>query len=169
LSFTRSWRSYPKDAEEVAAADAAEIGEPFDGLPEYVIFNFGFDEEDRTALYMDHDRACLVRSVDIAETLDASRAVAMEWVGADGIELAFRYLPGVYQASFVGYVTGSFPEHRPREFMWALPGEDPRSEYVPFREFPPNLKPTEVTPKPGHTSFGLLPRYVVDRMLDRVW
>jgi hypothetical protein len=158
----------PKNAEEVAA-EAAEIGEQFDGLPEYVIFNFGFDEEERTELYMDHDRTCLVRSFDVAETLDASRAVATEWVGAKGIELAFRHLPGVYQASFVAYVTGSHPEHHPSEFMWAIPSDDPRNEFVPFREFPPRVGPTEVTPEPGNVSFGLLPRYAVDRMLDRAW
>jgi hypothetical protein len=119
---------------------------------------------------MEHDRTCLVRGVDVRDTVDASRVPGTEWVGANGFETPFRYLPGVYQAAFVAYVTGSHPDAHPSEFMWATPGEDPGSEWLPFREFPPRLEPTEVTPEPGKVSFGLLPRNALDQMpSDRGW
>src|SRR5919106_561012 len=63
IVFHQELARLPKDTAERAAAEAAAEGAPFEDFPEFVAFNFGFNEEDRVALYMEHDRTCLVRGV----------------------------------------------------------------------------------------------------------
>jgi hypothetical protein len=163
-------RLLPPNALEPARAEAEESGEPFAGLPEFVVLTFAFSEDDRVALYMDGDRKCLVYGVEVADSLSDAERHAREWVGAGSVELPFRHLPGVYQAAFIEYVTGAdLPPHE-SEFAWVLPTAGGEGEHMPFREFPPRTGPTDFTPDPKVVSFGLLPRAAVDELMgSRGW
>jgi hypothetical protein len=129
-----------------------------------VVFNFGFDNEDRTSLYGDHDRTVLVREVDVARDLPSAVASAQAWVGKAGEQFPFQNIPGVYQAAFVEFVTGNRVEMSETEFMWALPAE---GDHVPFREFPPRLKESDTSPGPDKVGFALFPRQVVEQMYKK--
>jgi hypothetical protein len=161
--FYQELAQLPKDTATEAAEEAAAAGEAFDEFPEFVAFHFGFSEEDRVELYMDFDRTCLVRGVEAVTTLAVAKEEAADWVGEGAIELPFEFLPGVYQFAFIDYLTGQYHDAHETEFMWALPPSDGNA-YIPFREFPPKVKPTEFTPDPAKVSFGLLPLEAVQQL-----
>jgi hypothetical protein len=161
-------RLMPRNAEELAAREAAEQREDFQGLADFMVFKLAFEEDDRGALYMDGDPSCLIYELEGAASPEGANALAWAWVGATGITCSFEHLPGVYQAAYISYLRGDPVEPDPTQMMWALPSE--RADAVPIREFPPRLKPTDLTPEPGTVSFGLLPRAAVDAMYrQRGW
>jgi hypothetical protein len=157
-------RLLPNDVEEIAAREAAERGDPFEGVPSYVIYKMAFNEDDRVPLYMDGDPACLVHEVGTADEEPPALSEARAWAGSGGKEYEFEHLPGVYQAAYLSSVRGTPVDSDPTQFMWAIPGD---GDLVPVREFPPRNGPTDMTPEPGTVAWSLLPRSAIDELLAR--
>jgi hypothetical protein len=100
---------------------------------------------------MDVDVEAVVHGAWREHDLDVARAIAAEWVHA-AEPMGFEYLPGVFQAAFVQFVTGIRQEPHETQFMWALPSD---ADYMPMREFPPKVDAS------GEGKFMLMPREAV--------
>jgi hypothetical protein len=159
----------PENIEDLAMREAQEQGIAFDGFCEYVTYMFGFEHDDRVGLYMDYDRSCLVKGVVPIRTLEDAKREADRWVGDGSIITPFSSLPGVYQLSFVEYITGIEQESHPSEFCWAI-DSDESTPMVITRRFPPAANPTEDDPNPDEVLFSLLPRHAVQEIFSgRGW
>ena len=159
----------PENIEDLAMREAQEQGIAFDGFCEYVTYMFGFEHDDRVGLYMDYDRSCLVKGVVPIRTLEDAKSEADQWVGEGSIVSPFSSLPGVYQLSFVEYITGVEQESHPSEFCWAI-YSDASTGMVPTRRFPPAASPTEDDPNPDEVSFFLMPMHAIQEIFSgRGW
>jgi hypothetical protein len=144
----------PDGAASLAQGQAAESGEPFEGLAEYVVAKLAFAEKDRIHLYMDFDPVCLVYEADAVMTVAEADESARAWVGDSAVPMPFEHIPGIFQAQFVSFILQREVEGATEQFSWVLP---PQGDVYPFREFPPRTHPTEFTPRPGVVTVGLLP------------
>jgi len=134
---------------------------PDRGMPSHGVFKFDFDDDDRFALYMEHDTAAVIREVEVAFDIDEATATARGWVGEPCTQCHFVNIPGAYQAALIEAVTGVPRFWNEMAISWWLPGDGP---YVPFRKYPPPLNephgfvlmPLEVE-HASHRSFLLSP------------
>lgn len=138
----------PKAVLDEWKADA-ETEQPGRGMPSHGVFQFDFSDDDRVALYMDHDKSAVIRNVVTAFDNDEASAAVIEWVGESGQEAELENVPGVYLSALIEAVTGVERFWNEHELAWWLPGDGP---YVPYRKYPPPvneavgfvLMPTEV-------------------------
>jgi hypothetical protein len=152
-ALERMPKSTLKTWEEDAATDY-----PGRGMPSHGVFKFDFDEDDRIALYMDHDRSVLIREVDVAFDLDEARRAAVAWVGDPFTECGPENVPGVYLAALIEAVTGVPRFWNEFEMGWWFPGEGP---YVPVRRYPPRTNELDdAEDEEAGRRFVLMPREI---------
>jgi hypothetical protein len=120
------------------------------------VVNFGFSDDERQAVYMDGDLSVLVYQAQLAQDRPTAEAIALDWVGG-GDQVDFRYLPGVYQAAYVQFITGCVPEPNETQFAWALP---PVGDMHMFRKFPPPVD----ADTDENRNFVLMPRHAIDAL-----
>lgn len=96
----------PKDAPKQAAAEADEAGEPFDGIPSYMAFAFGFNDDDRVELFMGGVMTTVVREWTGFNTPIEAARYAAGWCGEGAKVFDFENIPGLYQAAFMEFITG---------------------------------------------------------------
>jgi hypothetical protein len=111
---------------------AAEFGDR--GLPTHGVFKFDFDDGDRMALFMDHDKSVLVRDVEAVFGVEQAVVTAVAWVGEPHTEAVITNIPGVYQAALIEAVTGVERAWNEEDLGWWLPGDGP--PYI-YRKYPP--------------------------------
>jgi hypothetical protein len=128
-----AYERLPKSVVEEWKADA-EREQPGRGMPSHGVFQFDFSEDDRVALYMDHDKSAVIRDVVTAYDGDDAAAAVIQWVGESGREVGLENLPGVYLSALIEAVTGVKRFWNEHELAWWLPGDGP---YVPYRKYPP--------------------------------
>jgi len=126
----------PKDIEKQAAREATEMGEPYTGIPPYMGFAFGFDDDDRVGLFMDGDMTVVVREGRAFQTPTDAAAFAEDYCGPGTHVLPFENIPGLYQSAFMEFITGREYDMGPLTFAWTLPAV---GDYVPMMQFPPKL------------------------------
>ena len=101
------------------------------GQLRYFLHCFGFDEEDRVAIYMDGVYVDLVRDsdgfADLGDALDAAR----DWTQPDPIELDFEHLPGIYKWALFETVRGGSVPTSDAVDVWVRP--DGGVEWFPPR------------------------------------
>jgi hypothetical protein len=151
--------SHPDEIEvrsSVVLHDGEDPAQPFG------IVNLGFSDDDRPAIYMDGDLTALVYEVHRAPSVTSAEAMALEWI-ASAEKMDFRYLPGVYQAAYVEFVTGIPQEPHESHFAWALP---PVNGMHPFCRFPPDVNKDAKESR----GFVLMPEHAVDALYEsRGW
>ncbi len=123
----------PKSVVAQWEADAT-TEQPGRGMPSHGVFQFDFSDDDRVALYMDHDKSAVIRDVVMTFDSDEAATTVIEWVGESGHEAEPENLPGVYLSAFIEAVTGVERFWNEFELSWWLPGDGP---YAPYRKYPP--------------------------------
>ena len=126
----------PKNAEKQAAREATEAGEPFEGIPPYMAFACGFDDDDRVEIFMGGNMTVVVREWQGFQTVRDAARYAAHWVGEGGQPMPFENIPGLYQSAFMEFITGREYDMGMMTFAWTLPAV---GDYVPMRQFPPKL------------------------------
>ena len=129
-----AYERLPKSVLDEWKADA-ETEQPGRGMPSHGVFRFDFSDDDRVALYMDHDKSAVIRDVVTAFDYDEAAAAVIEWVGESGKQATLKNLPGVYLSALIEAVTGVerlWNEHEAPGRRW--PGD---GAYVPYRKYPP--------------------------------
>jgi hypothetical protein len=111
----------PKDAPKLAAAEAGDAGEPFEGIPPYMAFAFGFNDDDRTEIFMGGDMTTVVREWAGFKTPTEAERYAAAWCGEGAKVFDFENIPGLYQAAFMEFITGKEYDLGPLTFAWTLP------------------------------------------------
>jgi hypothetical protein len=143
-----AYERLPKSVVDEWKADT-EREQPGRGMPSHGVFQFDFSDDDRFALYMDHDKSAVIRGVVTAFDYDEAAATVIQWVGESGQEVGLENLPGVYLSALIEAVTRVERLWNEHELAWWLPGDGP---YVPYRKYPPSaneavefvLMPTEL-------------------------
>jgi hypothetical protein len=126
----------PKDTLKRAADEATASGEPFEGVPAYMAFAFGFDDEDRVEIFMGGNLTVVLReSAGFHSPQEAARYAA-GWVGEGGRIMPFENIPGLYQSALMEFITDREYDIGPLIFAWTLPAA---GAYVPVRQFPPKI------------------------------
>jgi len=143
-----AYERLPNETLKAWKADA-ESEHPGRGMPSHGVFKFDFGEDDRFALYMEHDTSAVIREIEVAFDLDEASTAARGWVGESHTKCHFMNIPGVYQAALIEAVTGVARFWNEIEMSWWFPGDGP---YVPFKKYPPPLNEPD--------GFVLMPREV---------
>jgi hypothetical protein len=128
-----AYERLPKSVLDEWEADA-ETEQSGRGMPSHGVFRFDFSDDDRVALYMDHDKSAVIRDVVTTFDYDEAAAAVIEWVGESGKEATPENLPGVYLPALIEAVTGVERLWNEHELAWWLPGD---GAYVPYRKYPP--------------------------------
>ena len=144
--------------ERLPPAQAADLGwEAGDEM--YGAFKIDFDDEDRVEVFMGGNRGMLVREIENFENVEDAAASAIKWVGKKPSQVAFCYLPGLYQAAFFEAATGVSRVWNELQFWWAVPGDQAEADLVPVRMYPPRVDETE-------QSWVLMPLAVIHEKYD---
>jgi hypothetical protein len=123
--------AYFGDADQYAVRASVIVRYAYDRLPKSVVAQW---DDDRVALYMDHDKSAVIRDVVMAFDYDEAATAVIAWVGESGRDAELENLPGVYLSALIEAVTGVERFWNEFELSWWLPGD---GAYAPYRKYPP--------------------------------
>ena len=125
-----------------------------DGSKRFTNYCLSFEEEDRTAVFIDGDLSSLIADTQQFDDRREAVAEAKDWIDERPQKVEFEGLPGTYQGAMWSYLLGIELEATPGWFGWVLPAG---KGLAVIRDFPPRLEPTEITPEPGTVSWSPIP------------